>query len=120
MIIGIDIGSTTTKAVSIEDGRLVRKIKTKAPDSVTSATGAFGKMILEHEIKMEDIEGIMITGAGASKIKTIFSVSPRCGSTRSGPSVSEEFFFPGGTISSSPISAPEPRSLRQNREASLT
>ncbi|MDR0624357.1 MAG: pantothenate kinase [Treponema sp.] len=75
MIIGIDIGSTTTKAVSIEEGKLVRKIKTKASDAVTSATGAFGKMILEHEIKMEDIEGIMITGAGASTIKNdIFGI----------------------------------------------
>jgi type II pantothenate kinase len=75
MIIGIDIGSTTTKAVSIENGKLVRKIKTKASDAVTSATGAFGKMIIENEIKMENIQGIMITGAGASKIKNdIFGI----------------------------------------------
>ncbi|MDR1278615.1 MAG: pantothenate kinase [Treponema sp.] len=75
MIIGIDIGSTTTKAVSIEDGRLIRKIKTKASDAVTSATGAFGKMIVENEIKMGDIQGITITGAGASKIKNdIFGI----------------------------------------------
>jgi type II pantothenate kinase len=75
MIIGIDIGSTTTKAVSIENGRLVRKIKTRASDAVTSATGAFGKMIVENEMKMGDIQGIMITGAGASKIKNdIFGI----------------------------------------------
>jgi type II pantothenate kinase len=75
MIIGIDIGSTTTKAVSVENGALIRKVKTKASDAVTSATGAFGKMILEHEIKMGDIKGIMITGAGASKIKNdIFGI----------------------------------------------
>jgi type II pantothenate kinase len=75
MIICIDIGSTTTKAVSIENGAFIRKIKTKASDAVTSATGAFGKMILEHEIKMGDIEGIMITGVGAAKIKNdIFGI----------------------------------------------
>jgi type II pantothenate kinase len=68
VIIGIDIGSTTTKAVSIENGALVKKIKTRAADAVTSATGAFGKLILENGIKMSDIEGIMITGAGASKL----------------------------------------------------
>ena len=68
MIIGIDIGSTTTKAVSIENGKLVKKIKTRAVDAVTSATGAFGKMILENGIKMQDIKRIMITGAGATKI----------------------------------------------------
>jgi type II pantothenate kinase len=75
MIIGIDIGSTITKAVSIENGEVIRKIKTKAADAVTSATGAFGKMILGHEINMKDIQGIMITGAGASKIKNdIFGI----------------------------------------------
>jgi len=69
MIIGIDIGSTTTKAVSLEHGKVLKKIKTRAEDAVTSATGAFGKMMLENSIKMTDIERIMITGAGATKIE---------------------------------------------------
>jgi type II pantothenate kinase len=69
MIIGIDIGSTTTKAVSIEDSVVVRKIKTKAMDAVTSATGAFGKMLIENDIRIAEIERIMITGAGSTKIK---------------------------------------------------
>ncbi|MCL2380859.1 MAG: pantothenate kinase [Treponema sp.] len=69
MIIGIDIGSTTTKAVSLEEGTVVKKIKTKAEDPVTSATGALGKMIIENGIKMTEIERIMITGAGATKIE---------------------------------------------------
>ncbi|MCL2070138.1 MAG: pantothenate kinase [Treponema sp.] len=68
MIIGIDIGATTTKAVSLEGGRLVKKIKTRAEDALSSAAGAFGKMLLENGIKMSDIERIMITGAGATKI----------------------------------------------------
>ncbi len=70
MIIGIDIGSTTTKAVSIENGKVVKKLKTKAVDAVTSATGAFGKMLIEHDIKIAEIERIMITGAGSTKIKS--------------------------------------------------
>jgi type II pantothenate kinase len=77
MIIGIDIGSTTTKAVSIEfdrtgeePGRIIKKVKTKAADVVTSATGALGKMLVENDIKIADIERIMITGAGASKLNT--------------------------------------------------
>jgi type II pantothenate kinase len=75
MIIGIDIGSTTTKAVSIEGGKLIRKIKTRAADAVTAATGAFGKMILENNISMDSIRGIMITGVGAAKIKNeIFGI----------------------------------------------
>jgi type II pantothenate kinase len=69
MIIGIDIGSTTTKAVSIHGGRVIHKVKTRALDAVTSATGAFGKMIVENGIKIGDIKRIMITGAGATKLK---------------------------------------------------
>ncbi|MDR2184691.1 MAG: pantothenate kinase [Treponema sp.] len=73
MITGIDIGSTITKAVCIEftgdRGRVVKSIKTRAADAVTSATGAFGKMLVENDIKIKDIKKIMITGAGASKIK---------------------------------------------------
>jgi len=75
MIFGIDIGSTTTKAISIENGKLTRKIRTRASDAVTAATGAFGKMILENKIQMNEIKKIMITGVGASKINdNIFGI----------------------------------------------
>jgi len=75
MILGIDIGTTTTKAVTIEDGKLTRKVKTKAVDAVTAATGAFGKIVLENGIDINSIEKIKITGAGASKIKNdIFGI----------------------------------------------
>jgi type II pantothenate kinase len=69
MIIGIDIGSTTTKTVSVENGVLTRKIKTRAQDAVTSAAGALGKLLIENSIDISGVSGIAITGAGASKIK---------------------------------------------------
>jgi type II pantothenate kinase len=78
LIIGIDIGSTTTKAVSIEDGKLTRKVKIKASDAVAAAAGAFGKIVLENGIKIEAIKKIMITGAGASKIKNDIFGIPTC------------------------------------------
>jgi len=78
MIIGIDIGSTTTKAVSLENGKIVKRIKTRAVDAVTSATGALGKMILENGIKMSEIGQIIITGAGATKIDgELFGISTK-------------------------------------------
>lgn len=69
MLIGIDIGSTTTKAVSLEEGSIAKKIKTRAEDALASAAGAFGKMLVENSIKMPEISRIMITGAGATKIQ---------------------------------------------------
>ena len=37
MIIGIDIGSTTTKAVAVQNGEVIKTVKTKAFDAITSA-----------------------------------------------------------------------------------
>jgi len=75
MIIGIDIGSTTTKAVSIKDRKITGKINARAQDAVTAATGALGKLVLENGINISSIEKIIITGAGASKIKdNIFGI----------------------------------------------
>jgi type II pantothenate kinase len=68
MVIGIDIGSTTTKVAAIISDNNIIKIKTKAIDAITSATGAFGKMIMENDFRLESIDKINMTGAGASKI----------------------------------------------------
>jgi type II pantothenate kinase len=69
MIIGIDIGSTTTKAVAVDRGQIAAKIMTEAMDAVTSVTGAFGKLIIENDIRIGDVGRIIITGVGASKIR---------------------------------------------------
>jgi type II pantothenate kinase len=75
MIIGIDIGSTITKVVSIKDGAVINMVKTRAADAVTSATGAFGKLILENSIDIKNIQKINITGVGAASIKSnIFGI----------------------------------------------
>jgi len=68
MVIGIDIGSTTTKVVAISPGNEIIRIKTKAVDAITSATGAFGKLIVENHFSLDSIEKINITGAGSSRI----------------------------------------------------
>ena len=70
MIIGIDIGSTTTKAVALEENDVIKMVKTRAIDAITAATGALGKIIIENNINMPDIKRIVITGAGSSKIST--------------------------------------------------
>ncbi len=46
MIIGIDIGSTTQKRWRFINGEVIKTVKTKAYDAVTSATGAFEKLLL--------------------------------------------------------------------------
>ena len=68
MVIGIDIGSTTTKVAAIVSDDNIIKIKTRAVDAITSATGAFGKMIMENDFRLDSIDRINMTGAGSSKI----------------------------------------------------
>jgi len=75
MIVGIDIGSTTTKAVVLEGDALLCKIRTKAVDAVTSATGALGKLTIEQGYEIRNIERIVVTGVGASRIhRDIFDI----------------------------------------------
>jgi type II pantothenate kinase len=70
MVIGIDIGGSTTKIVGLENNIIINPIKVKATDAVTSTFGAFGKFISENNLRLENIEKIMITGVGSSYIKT--------------------------------------------------
>lgn len=75
MIIGIDIGSTTTKAVAVQNGLVVQTVKTRAYDAITSATGALGKLLVESNLTFESVDKIKITGAGAVFIKNeIFGI----------------------------------------------
>ncbi len=69
MIIGIDVGITTTKIVGIDnDGKVVNPIFIKATDPVTSLYGAFGKYLYDNHIHLDDVEQVMITGVGAAYI----------------------------------------------------
>lgn len=75
MIAGIDIGSTTTKAVLRDNSRIVTMIRTRALDPITSATGILGKILFECNIPLSQVEKISITGAGSSKINgDIFNI----------------------------------------------
>ena len=69
MIVGIDIGGSTTKIVGVEKDCLISPLKVKADDQLTSAFGAFGKFVAVNGLRLSDIERIMITGVGASFIK---------------------------------------------------
>jgi type II pantothenate kinase len=64
MIVGIDIGGSTTDAVVIENGGL-HVVTIEANDPVAAAAGSLGKLAAEFGIRLEDIERIAATGAGA-------------------------------------------------------
>ena len=69
MVIGIDIGSTTTKIVAIYPDRSFKTLITKAFDPVTSATGALGKMLMQNNLEIGSVKNIVLTGVGAAGIE---------------------------------------------------
>jgi type II pantothenate kinase len=69
IIIGIDVGISTTKIVGLRDGRVTSPIRITAADPITSLYGAFGKYLHDNNIQLEDVEHVMLTGVGAAYVK---------------------------------------------------
>ncbi len=68
MIIGIDIGGSTTKIVGFKENTLHEPLTVEASDPIASAAGALGKFLNTNDLSIQDIELIRMTGAGASFI----------------------------------------------------
>ena len=74
IIIGIDIGGSTTKIVGFDtssgetplDMKLIEPLFVRATDPITSIYGAFGKFLDVNNFSLSDIRKVMVTGAGAS------------------------------------------------------
>lgn len=66
MIIGIDIGGSTTKIVGIKDGKLIEPLSVEANDPVASASGALGKFLSVNKLRLQEIGKVITTGVGAS------------------------------------------------------
>ena len=68
IIIGIDVGISTTKIVGLKNGRVVSPIRITAADQVTSLYGAFGRYLHDNKVELKDVEQVMLTGVGAAYI----------------------------------------------------
>ena len=73
IVIGIDVGISTTKIVGIDsNGMVVSPLRIKATDPITSLYGAFGKYLHYNKIRLEEVEHVMLTGVGAAYIEENF------------------------------------------------
>lgn len=68
MIVGIDIGGTTTKIVGLGARKEISYTTVKANDPVASAAGAIGKFLSVAGKKMGDITRLAVTGVGSTFI----------------------------------------------------
>ena len=76
IIIGIDVGISTTKIVGLRNGSILSPIRITAADPVTSLYGAFGKYLHDNRIQISDVEQIMLTGVGAGYIdEALYGIS---------------------------------------------
>lgn len=70
IILGIDIGCSTTKVVGLrQDGSTLGMLRTKGEDQLTSLFGAMGSFIASNQLSLHDIDRICLTGQGATFVE---------------------------------------------------
>lgn len=76
VVVGIDIGGSTTKIVGFDGKKnLIHPMFVTADDPITSIYGAFGKFTDTNNLGLSDIEKVMITGVGATYVnKPIYNL----------------------------------------------
>jgi len=76
VILGIDVGGSTTKIVGLRrDGSVISMLRVRAEDPVTSLYGALGNYLLSNQLTLQDVRRIVLTGVGGSYVdKNIFGV----------------------------------------------
>lgn len=76
MIIGIDIGGTTTDIVGLKGSKIINPLTITADDPVTSAAGALGKFLEVIGASLNEINTIAATGVGSNEVKPkLFGIS---------------------------------------------
>ena len=69
VILGIDIGGSTTKIVGLRpDCSVIAMHRVQAQDPITSLYGALGNFLFSHNLQLSDVDRIALTGVGASYV----------------------------------------------------
>jgi len=68
IILGIDVGGSTTKIVGLLDETCIGMLQVRATDQITSMYGAMGNFLSKHGYGPDDLSRICLTGVGASFI----------------------------------------------------
>lgn len=70
MIMGIDIGGSTTKIVGLDEtGKLLGTLQVRANDPVTSAYGAFGRFLRDRNADLGTVGHVVVTGVGSAGLR---------------------------------------------------
>ncbi|NLA71377.1 MAG: type II pantothenate kinase [Clostridiaceae bacterium] len=66
VLIGLDVGGSTTKIIGFRGNSLLRETLVQASDPIASAYGALGKFLILNNLTLDQVGGIHATGVGAS------------------------------------------------------
>ena len=67
VILGIDIGGSTTKIVGLrEDRSVIAMHRVQAQDPITSLYGALGNFLFTNGLELSDVKKVVLTGVGSS------------------------------------------------------
>ena len=77
IILGVDVGGSTTKIVAF-DQKPIGMLQVRAGDQLTSLYGAIGNLLHQHNLSLEQVEKIVLTGVGASLIEEDIYGIPTC------------------------------------------
>ena len=79
VILGIDIGGSTTKIVGLRtDGTVLSMLRVRAEDQVTSLYGALGNYLTSNHLSLQDVRRVVLTGVGASYVDGDIYGLPTC------------------------------------------
>lgn len=68
IVVGIDIGGSTTKIAGFKGSEMLVPVQISADNPVASLFGAFGKFLYDNCLELSDITQVNLTGVGASAI----------------------------------------------------
>lgn len=79
VILGIDIGGSTTKIVGLDTrGTVLSMLRVRAEDQVTSLYGALGNYLTSNHLALTDVRRVVLTGVGASYVDGNIYGLPTC------------------------------------------
>ena len=79
VILGIDIGGSTTKIVGLDaKGTVLSMLRVRAEDQVTSLYGALGNYLTSNHLALTDVRRVVLTGVGASYVDGNIYGLPTC------------------------------------------
>ncbi|MCD6444031.1 pantothenate kinase [Candidatus Bathyarchaeota archaeon] len=65
MIVGVDVGGSFTKAVALDDGKLIGLCTVATTEPIAATSGALGKLLSELSLPLKEVEVLAVSGAGS-------------------------------------------------------